>query len=109
MRSIATPNDHIDMMTRMKATPLATQVIVPHISIRFSPPSPIALSSEEIRKMRSPDTGFLLQRELDRDRHDDRHRHAVEQGRRELPLFDGVEGRPVEQRDGTKHPGGLHL
>ena len=34
MRSMATPNDHMDMKNRMNATPLATQPIVCHISIR---------------------------------------------------------------------------
>ena len=41
----------------------------------------------------------LGQRELHRDRHDHRHRHAVEQRRRVLPLAHRVKRRLIEQRD----------
>src|SRR6516162_5809998 len=50
----------------------------------------------------------LLQREIHRHRHDDWHRRSVERCRRELPLFDRLERRGVEQRDGAKHLGFLH-
>src|SRR5580700_5541904 len=41
MRSIATPNDHIDMMKSTNATPLATHPIDAHIAIKSTvhPPS----------------------------------------------------------------------
>ena len=48
-----------------------------------------------------------LQREIDRDRHDDRHGDAVEQRRRELPLLDCVERRLVEQRNRPQNFGVL--
>src|SRR6476619_3419377 len=102
MRSMATPNDHIDMMNRMPATAFATHVIWFQSSMRFRPPSPIVLSSE-VSELPIP--VVLLQGELNGDGHDDRYGHAVEQRRRELPLAHGIEGRVVEQRNGPKHLG----
>src|SRR4051795_4086981 len=90
---MATPNDHIDMKKRTKATALATHVIWFHMSIRLRPPS-IVLSSGVKCCL-----GDLLERELHRDGHDDRNRYAVEQRGRELPLFDRIDGRVVEERD----------
>src|SRR5712691_6177715 len=83
MRSIATPNDHIDMKKSTKATPFATIPICCHIAIKSTvhPPS----SKYGLRNADCGNTS-LLQREVDRDRHDDRHRDAVEQRRGELPL-----------------------
>src|SRR3982751_5700415 len=40
-----------------------------------------------------------LQCEVDRDRHDHRRRLAIHQRRFELPLFDGLERRLIEQRN----------
>src|SRR5688572_10573152 len=45
----------------------------------------------------------LLQRELYRDRHDDRHRNAVQQCRGEYPLTHCVECRLIEQRDRAQY------
>src|SRR5215470_12833662 len=86
MRSIATPKEIIDMMTSTTPMPLAGVPIVPHISMRFISP---------------PENGLteLLQREIDGDRHDDRHRDAVQQRRRELPLLDRIERRLIQQWD----------
>src|SRR5436190_223453 len=99
MRSIATPKEIIDMMTRMNAIALATSPMSPHILIRSI--SPILLRYRENFRTTSafPHYCRSLQREVHGDRHDDRHRHAVQQGRCELPLLDGVESRLIEQRD----------
>src|SRR5262245_1347599 len=51
----------------------------------------------------------LLQREIHRDGHDDRHRHAVQQGRRELPMLHGIQCRGVEQRNRPQILSVLHL
>ena len=53
----------------------------------------IAVGNGRHVDLRSP-----RQREVHGDRHDHRHRHAVEQRRRELPLTHGVECRLIEQR-----------
>src|SRR5438105_8870367 len=81
MRSIATPNDHIDMKNSTKATAFATRPICCHIATRSTvhPPS----SEWRLRRAqpagarRGADCGFLipcsLQREVHRDRHDELH------------------------------------
>ena len=43
MRSTATPIDHIDMKNNTIAIALAMMLIVPHMSMRFSPPSIVGL------------------------------------------------------------------
>ena len=66
---------------------------------------------QQLRTMRDKDAGFLgvpggsfgfpgslPQSEVHRDRHDDRHGHAVEQRRGELPLTHGVYRRLIEPR-----------
>src|SRR5262249_38313093 len=45
----------------------------------------------------------LLEREVHRHRHDDRHWHAIERRGRVDPLLDRVERRRVEQRNRAKH------
>src|SRR5207244_261482 len=47
---------------------------------------------------------LLLHREVDRDRHDDRHRHAVEDRGGELPLRHGISRRLIERGDRAQHP-----
>src|SRR5262245_32433363 len=92
---MATPNEIIDMMTRTTPMPLAIGPICCHISMKFIP------SSEKACRLR------LLQSEVDRDGHDDRHRHAVQQGRRKLPLFHRIERRLIQQRDRAEYLGFL--
>src|SRR3989454_480490 len=104
MRSMATPNDHIDMKKSMKATPLATNPICCHIAIKSTVHPP----SRQGHRFAGSDRRWippLLKREVHGDRHDDRHRHAVEQRRRELPLFHRIERRRVEQWDRPEHFG----
>src|SRR5580704_15578855 len=112
MRSIATPNDIIDMMASTNATPLATHPICAHIAIKSTvhPPSELRL----VRQLagRHSHTGRsveLLQREVDGDGHDHRHRLSIERCRRDDPLLDGLERRRVEQRNRPQHLGVLHM
>src|SRR5262245_52005760 len=102
MRSIATPNDHIDMKNSTKATALATQVIDAHIPTRSTahPPSYCdrIYGRSRVLYLKQLKLGRLLQCEVHGDGHDNRHRYAVEQRRRELPLLHRVERRLIEQR-----------
>src|SRR5262252_6236925 len=91
---MATPKEIIDMMTSTTPIPLAGVPIVPHISMRF-----IQSSEHELPK--------LLQSEIDCDGHDDRHRYAVQQCRRELPLLHRIERRLIQQRDRAEYLGFL--
>src|SRR5262245_14781083 len=112
MRSKATPNDHIDMTNRTMATPLATIPIVFHISIKSTvhPPSRQVYESSyfeaELRFCPEPTMSTRSpEREVDGHRHDDRHRHAVEQGRRVRPLLHRVDRRLIEQGNRPEHLG----
>src|SRR5215831_7792594 len=98
MRSIATPNDHIDMKKSTKATAFATIPIDCHIASKSTvhPPQKRLL----IAKLQNAD---LLQCEVHRHRHDDRDRHAIEERRRELPLTNRVERCLIEQRNRAQH------
>src|SRR5437660_149176 len=104
MRSIATPNDHIDMKKSTKATALATHPICCHIATKSTvhPPS----MNSECRMLNAE--CCLLQREVHRDGHDDGYRHAVQQRGGELPLLHRFERGRVEQRDRPQHLGLLH-
>src|ERR1700730_311035 len=97
---MATPNDHIDMMNNTPATALATIVIDPNSTTRSTghPPSKRTRLTNE----RS------LQREIHRHGHHDRHRHAVEQRWRVLPLFHGLDRRLIEQGYRPEHLDVLH-
>src|SRR5215203_3745937 len=121
MRSTATPIDHIDMKKRTKATAFATKPICAHISIKSREPLSIVRSLLFRSRWGLTPTacafaGFaawlwlfrLPQSEIDGHRHDDRHRHAVQQRRRVLPLPDSLNGRRVEQWDRTQHAHILH-
>src|SRR5438094_9168599 len=101
MRSMATPIDHIDMTSSTMATPTATGLIVCHIPIRSTVHPP---SSAKLRIDQKPDAR-LLQREIDRDGHDDWHGLAIECGRRELPLAHSLERRRIEQPCRTQYFG----
>src|SRR5262245_31757310 len=101
MRSMATPNDHIDMKNKMKATAFATHPICCHIAIKSTVNPPCLL-----RRVSS--SFVLLQGEVHGYRHDDGHGHAVQQRRRELPLAHGVERGGVEQGNLAEHLGFLH-
>src|SRR5262245_57092171 len=70
-------------------------------------PNPQSTKSKRalLASLRSP----LLQREIHGHRHDDRHRLTVEQRRRVLPLFHGVERRRIKQRNRPQHFGFLHV
>src|SRR4051812_5410893 len=108
MRSIATPKEIIDMMTRMNAMALATRPMSPHILIKSI--SPLlwvwnAVQNSFVYLLNS----CLLKREIHRDGHDDGHGHAVQQCRCELPLLHGIECRLIEQRDRPQHFRVLHL
>src|SRR5919201_7172642 len=96
---MATPNDHIDMKKSTKATALATSPICCHIAIKSTGPSSSFVYGERIERS----VLRLLQRKVYGHRHDDRHRHAVEERRRERPLPDRVERRLIEQRDRAQH------
>src|SRR6476660_7652443 len=102
-----TPSDHIDMMIRTKATAFATIVIWAYISIKSTvhPPSKLKI----VWSGRAGPAGRahldLLQREVHRDRHDDRNGSSVEQRGSERPLFHRIQRRSVEQRDRTKDLG----
>src|SRR5687767_8333507 len=139
MRSMATPTDQNDMISRMIATAHAVGPIAPNISMMSMPaaagsswanagalraanasaanatcpirrivPTPITESSASVRN-RSLPGGDLIQSELYGDRHDHGHRHVVEQGRRVLPLPDGVDRGLIEQRNRTEDSHVLHL
>src|SRR5260370_31153276 len=96
------------MIRSTKATPLATIPIVENISTIFTGHPPSTRGYERLDSFRFA-SDRLLQREVHRHGHDDRHRHAVEQRRRELPLLDGIERRCIEQRDRSEHFCFLHL
>src|SRR5215207_10068663 len=102
---MATPNEIIDMKTRITPMAFATIPICPHMCIKSISPLLRYLGNPEL-SLRL--TEQLLQREVHRDSHDDRHRHAIEKRRRELPLFDGVECGLVEQGDRAEHFRVLH-
>src|SRR5215471_16395620 len=71
MRSMATPNDHIDMKNRMKATAFATHPICAHICIKSTVKPP---SNTEAYRCESPsEESALLQREVHGHGHDDGH------------------------------------
>src|SRR3954466_2429227 len=106
MRSMATPNEIIDMKTRITPMALATIPICAHICIKSI--SPLLRCSGSSRNWSRLQKSNLLQSEIHRDGHDDRHRYAVEQRRRELPLLDGIECRLVEQRNRPQHLCVLH-
>src|SRR6266516_5449754 len=111
MRSIATPKDHIDMKKSTKATALATHPICCHIATKSTvhPPSELRLVRLKPDATGGLSVVRLLQCEIHGDGHDDRHRHAVQQRRGELPLFHRFERRRVEQRDRSQHFGFLHF
>src|SRR4051812_5535367 len=97
-----TPSDHIDIMINTNATALATIVMLVYISIKstVSPPSRrnYEFSGAGHAGPAVP-RSCLLQREVHRHGHDDRHRCAVEQGRGELPLLHRIQRCLIEQRD----------
>src|SRR6266853_6785313 len=97
MRSTATPMDHIDMKNNTIAMALATIVIVPHMSTRFSPPSIVRLLKKSPRFVFK--SAVLTQREIDGNRHDDRHRNTIEQRGRVLPLLHRFDSGRVKQRN----------
>src|SRR5215204_4301463 len=98
---MATPKEIIDMTTRMTAIAFATHPISVHMCIRSIPP--IRQSSATGTKSIKSETRSLLQCEVHRDGHDDRHGNAVQQGRCERPLLDCVERCLVEQRDRSQN------
>src|SRR5262245_15702073 len=106
MRSIATPKEIIDMMTRMNAMALATRPMSPHILIKSI--SPLLWVWNKSRTRSFTYVSRLLKRKIHRDGHDDRHGHAVEQCWRERPLLHGVERRLVEQWNRPQHLCVLH-
>src|SRR5688572_2600274 len=108
------------MMNRMMATPQATAPICSNMPMRSRPPPSCANAGVASASIPSPayatceifrtfitassakwlkSIGGLAECELHRDGHDDRHRDAIQQGRREHPLPHRVERRLVEQRD----------
>src|SRR6188768_1327896 len=109
IRSIATPNEIMDMMIRITPMTFATHPICSHMCIRSIRPSSDIWKNPASRKVslrpneRAPTIFRLLQCEVDCDRHDDRHGHVVEQRRRELPLLDRVERGLIEQRLPAQH------
>src|SRR4029450_891338 len=107
-RSTHTPSDHIDIISRTKATNLATYPIVPHIAIKSTihPPSKLrepagagpTVSQGTVPRTVSP-APSSLQREIDRHGHDDRNGLAVKSRWREFPFAHRIERGGIEQRN----------
>src|SRR5579871_2176075 len=88
------------MNTRTTATPLGTGPIWAHICIKsISSLRNLSLTARALRVKRAESNPPLpsVEMEVDRDREDDLHGLAAEQGRRVLPLRHRVDRRLVEQ------------
>src|SRR5262245_21315666 len=100
---MATPKEIIDIMTRMTPIALATHPICSHMCIRSIRPSSGAWKKPESNLAENR----LLQYEIDRDGHDDRDGHVIEQRWSELPLLHRVERRLIEEGLATENLGFL--